>query len=131
MGHWNRMLRGVCACALGLAAMAHAQDGQSGQAATPPAADAAETSDKVVDPVVARQQANEIAKGDPKRWYRDDPTRQAKLRTLHKEIGAALKEAQNACKHKPAAERSACMKEAKATWQSDMAQAKAQVDAGQ
>ena len=117
MGHWNRMLRGVGACALGVAALAHAQDGQSGQAQTPPAATAesAETGDAVVDPAAARQQAREIAKGDPKRWYRNDASRQARLQTLHKEIGAALKEAQNACKQKPAAERSACMKEAKAT----------------
>jgi len=132
MGHWNRMLRGVCACALGMATLAHAQDGQSGQAATPPAAtDSAETGDGVVDPTVARQQAQEIAKGDPKRWYRNDATRQARMQTLQKEIGAALKEAQNACKQKPAAERGACMKDAKATWQNDMAQAKTLVDAGQ
>lgn len=129
MGHWKRMLRGVCACALGLAASA-AQGQEAQTAAAPPAPQSTATGDAVVDPTVARQQAREVAKGDPSRWYRDDPTRQARMRTLQKEIGAALKEAQNACKQKPAAERSACMRDAKATWQDDMAQAKAQVDAG-
>ena len=82
----------------------------------------------MVNPTVARQQAREIAQGDPARWYRDDPSRQARMKTLQKEIGAALQEAQNACKKRPSSERSACMKEARATWQQDMAQAKAQLD---
>ena len=120
MGSTNRLLRGACACALGLAALA--AQGQTANEAV------ARNTDAVVDPVVARQQAREIAHGDPARWYRNDPTRAARLATLQKEIGAALQEARNACKKRPAAERSACLKEARATWQQDMAQAKAQLD---
>ena len=144
MGYVNRLVRGVCGCALGMAALAaqaqaqaevqpqaqpQAQaDSQTPAQAQPGAGAPTRNTDAVVDPAVARQQAREIAQGDPARWYRDDPTRQAKMKTLSKEIGAALQEAQNACKKRPAAERSACMKEARATWQHDMEQAKAQLD---
>lgn len=100
--------RAVRACAATLLAFAattaSAQDAQSG--------------DRVVDPTAARQQAQEIAKGDPPRWYRNDTEQQ----TLRKEIGAALQEAQNACRQQPASERKTCMQEARATWQRDMAQ---------
>jgi hypothetical protein len=112
------MLRAACACLLGSALLAHAQT-------TPQT-----NGDAVVDPVAARQQAREIAQGDPARWYREDATRQAQLRTLHKEIGAALQEAKNACKKLAAAERNACLQEARATYQRDMAQARTQVDGG-
>ncbi|MBQ5941704.1 MULTISPECIES: hypothetical protein [unclassified Massilia] len=132
MEHMNRLVRGVCACALGIAALAaqaQVQEPAKEQAQPQAGAEAAvRNTDAAVNPTVARQQAREIAQGDPARWYRDDPTRQAKMKTLQKEIGAALQEAQNACKKRPAAERSACMKEARATWQQDMAQAKAQLD---
>lgn len=100
--------RAVRACAATLLAFAataaSAQDTQSG--------------DRVVDPAAARQQAQEIAQGDPPRWYRNDSEQQ----TLRKEIGAALQEAQNACRQQPASERKTCMQEARATWQRDMAQ---------
>lgn len=112
------MLRAACACLLGSALLAHAQT-------TPQT-----NGDAVVDPVAARQQAREIAQGDPARWYREDATRQAQLRTLHKEIGAALQEARNACKKLAASERNACLQEARATYQRDMAQARTQVDGG-
>lgn len=132
MGHMNRLVRGVCACALGIAALAAQGQEQAKEAAPEQTRTGAETAarntDAAVSPAVARQQAREIAQGDPARWYRDDPTRQARMRTLQKEIGAALQEAQNACKKQPPAARGACMKEARATWQQDMAQAKAQVD---
>lgn len=72
--------------------------------------------DAAVEPAVARQQAQEIAQGDPQRWYRDDDGQQ----TLRKEIGAALDEAQSACRKRPAAERDACLREARAVWQRDM-----------
>lgn len=61
--------------------------------------------------------------GDPARWYVDDDTAAAQLRTLRKEIGAAFQEAQAQCKRMPAAERSACMKDARATYQQDLANA--------
>lgn len=97
----------LCACTLaGAAASAVAQ------------APAPASTDANVDPAVARQQAQEIARGDPARWYRDDPARQ----TLRKELGAALQEAQNACRKAPAAERKSCLAEARATWQRETAQ---------
>lgn len=112
MRHLSSVLRGACACLLGTTLLAHAQT----------------STDSNVDPVAARQQAQEIAKGDPARWYHEDATRQAQLRTLHKEIGAALQEAKNACKKVAAAERNACLQEARANYQRDMAQAKTRAD---
>ena len=102
-----RILRGVGACALAGAAFSAAAQ-EMPQAGT----------DATVNPVAARQQAQEIAKGDPPRWYRDDPEQQ----TLRKELGAALQEAQNACRKAPAAERKSCMDEARAIWQRETAQ---------
>lgn len=85
--------------------------------------------DRTVDPVAANQQAAEIARGDPARWYRDDTTAAERLRTLKKEIGAALHEAQNACRLEPKAGRAACMAAARATWQHDMAAARSEASA--
>lgn len=113
MRYLTPLIRGVCACLLGTSLFAHAQT----------------QGDALVEPVAARQQAREIAQGDPQRWYREDTTREARLRTMHKEMGAALQEAKNACKRVAAAERNACLKQAQATYQSDMAQAKQQLDA--
>lgn len=110
------VLRAACACLLGSALLAHAQ--------TQPRT----SSDALVEPAAASKQAREIAQGDPARWYREDATRQAQLRTLHKEMGAALQEAKNACKKAPTAERSACLQEARTVYQQDMAQAKARLD---
>ncbi|RYE72091.1 MAG: hypothetical protein EOO80_20845 [Oxalobacteraceae bacterium] len=73
--------------------------------------------DANVSQVAARQQAQEIANGDPARWYRNDSEQQ----TLRKELRAALQEAQNACKQQPAAERKTCVAEARATFQRDSA----------
>ena len=112
MRHLTPLFRGACACLLGMSLSAHAQT----------------QGDALVEPVAARQQAREIAQGDPARWTREDTTREARLRTLHKEMGAALQEAKNACKRVPAAERNSCLKQARATYQSDMAQAKLRVD---
>lgn len=125
MGQHSFLRRAALAGCIGLAALA-----ASAQTTEAPAAPTRST-DAVVAPAAANKQAREIAQGDPARWYREDATRQARLRTLQKEIGAALQEAQNACKKRPAAERSACMKEARATWQQDMAQARSQVDSEQ
>jgi hypothetical protein len=85
--------------------------------------------DSTVDPAVKAKQSSEIRRGDPARWYRDDPTRQARLRTLQKEIGAAYQEAKNACREGAAAGRGACLKEARATYEQDMKNAPAQLDA--
>ena len=90
-------------------------------------AGAQESSDQNVPAATARQQAAEIARGDPARWFREDATARERLRTVHKEIGAALQEATGNCKRQPAAERAACMKEARAIHRQEMAGAKAQV----
>jgi hypothetical protein len=101
-------LASLCTCA---SAQARAQD------------------DSTVDSAVKVKQATEIRRGDPARWYRDDPSRQARLRTLQKEIGAAYEEAKNACREGAAAGRGACLKEARATYEHDMKNAPAQLDA--
>jgi hypothetical protein len=84
--------------------------------------------DSTVAPAVKARQASEIRRGDPARWHKGDPTRQARLQTLQKEIGAAYAEAKKACGQNPAAERSACMKEARTTYEQDMKNAPAQLD---
>lgn len=61
--------------------------------------------------------------GDPQRWYQADSTPQAQLRTLHKEIAAALAEAKKSCRQEPAATRGTCLKEAQDTYRQDMANA--------
>lgn len=90
----------------------------------------AQTSDAAVPPAAAAKQASEVASGsDPARWYKDDGSRAAQLAALKKEIGAAQAEAQRACAKQPANARAACLADAKATYQRDMAGADAQVDA--
>ncbi|MCC7600402.1 hypothetical protein IGS61_23150 [Janthinobacterium sp. FW305-129] len=61
--------------------------------------------------------------GDPQRWYQEDSTAQAQLRTLRKEISAALAEAKKACRLEPSAARASCLKEAQDTYRQDMANA--------
>jgi hypothetical protein len=87
------------------------------------AAFAAEAQSKTTPPENIQLQKQEIAKGDPARWYQEDASSTAQMRTLRKEIGAALAEANIACKKGPASERDACLKEARATYQQDMANA--------
>ena len=79
-------------------------------------------------PLLHAQSATPQA-GDPARWYQADSTPQAQLRTLHKEIGAALSEAKKACRQEAAADRSACLKAAQDTYRQDMANAQALRDA--
>ena len=87
------------------------------------AALAAQAQSKTTPPENIQLQKQEIAKGDPSRWYQDDGTAGEQLRTLRKEIGAALAEANIACKKGPASERDACMREARSTYKQDMANA--------
>lgn len=61
--------------------------------------------------------------GDPQRWYQEDSTVQAQLRTLRKEIAAALAEAKKACRSEPSATRATCLKDAQDTYRQDMANA--------
>jgi hypothetical protein len=84
-------------------------------------AQAQQTPGNTTPPQNAQLQQQEIAKGDPARWYKEDTTDAEQARTLRKEIGAALAEANIACKRAPAAERSACLAEARATYKRDMA----------
>jgi hypothetical protein len=68
-------------------------------------------------------QENMPAAPDPARWYVDDDSAQARLRTLRKEIGAAFKQAQAECRSLPASDRRTCLKEARDTYRDDMANA--------
>lgn len=93
------------------------------------AAAAAQSTDASVPPAAAAKQAAEVTSGaDPARWYQDDATRAQRLATLKKEIGAAQAEAQRACAKQAAGARSACLADAKATYQKEMAGAETQVD---
>lgn len=119
-------------------AAATAQAQQAGQPAPSASASAQasaavvpqDSSDQNVPPATARKQAAEVATGDPQRWYREDATPSARLRTIQKEIAAGLQEAQGNCKRQPTAERAACMKAARATYQKEMAEARARAMAG-
>ena len=86
--------------------------------------------DAMVSPPAAREQAREIARGDPARWHREDATEAQRMRTRQKEIGAALGEAKNACRQGPAAERQTCLKDAQATWKTEMGLLRAEAQAG-
>jgi hypothetical protein len=111
--NWRALLG---ACALLAAAAAQAQT-------TVPEPSSTDTN---VPPATAQKQVSEISRGDPARWYREDLTVAARLRTLQKEIAAGLQEAQGACRKLPAAERADCLAEARATYKQDMAGARAQ-----
>ena len=75
-------------------------------------------------PEVAKHQQQELARGEPARWMKDDRTTQAQIATKRKEIGAALNEALAECRKMPASERGGCVKEARATYKEDMANVK-------
>lgn len=92
--------------------------------ATVQASPAQDSSDQNVPPAVARKQAAEIASGDPQRWFQEDTTPAQRLRTLQKEIAAGLQEAQGNCRRQPTAERASCMKQARATYQKEMSEAR-------
>jgi hypothetical protein len=89
----------------------------------------AQSNDTNVPPAAAVKQTSEVASGaDPARWHQQDDSRAARLATLKKEIGAAQAEAQRACTREAASTRAACMAQAKATYQRDIAGAEAQID---
>jgi hypothetical protein len=92
-------------------------------------ADAQASDDAMVAPAAASKQAQEIARGDPARWYREDVTAQQQWKTRQKEIGAALDEAKRACRQEPAAQRASCLKAAQDTYKEDMASARAEAGA--
>ena len=119
----------MCALLACLALQAHAQapapatpaTADSTRVATPPHPSASESSDSNLPASVVRQQAAEIAKGDPARWYREDADPGAHMKTRRKEIAAGLQEALGACRKQPASERRACQNEARSTYQQEMA----------
>jgi hypothetical protein len=87
------------------------------------------SNDALVPPAAASKQAQEIAHGDPARWYREDATAQQQWRTHQKEIGAALDEAKRACRQEPAAQRASCLKAAQETYKEEMAAGRAEAGA--
>ena len=95
------------------------------------AAQAQVSTDANVPAATARQQAAENARGDPPRWHQEDSSMAARLRTIRKETAAALQENLGVCKSGPAADRASCIKEARATYQLEMAGAKARAASGE
>ncbi|MES2319430.1 MAG: hypothetical protein V4631_18270 [Pseudomonadota bacterium] len=111
----SALLRALLACsALAMAGAVHAQA----------------AGDQNVPAATAQKQAAEISRGDPPRWHQEDSTPAARLRTIRKEIAAGLQENLGACRALPAAERSACVREARATYQLEMAGARARAASG-
>lgn len=78
---------------------------------------------------VAQHQKQELARGEPARWMKEDRTLQAQIATKKKEIGAALNEALAECKRMQGGERGTCVKEARQTYKDDMAHARELVTA--
>jgi hypothetical protein len=64
-----------------------------------------------------------MAAKDPARWTQGDSTKAQRMAVLKKEINAAYAEQQSACKHKASSKRSACLQQARQTYQHDMANA--------
>lgn len=62
--------------------------------------------------------------GDPARWYQEDLTPQARFQTSKKEAEAAYKEATIECKQLELANRSKCMRDARAQMTHDLESAK-------
>lgn len=112
----NTLLRAAVACGAMILAM-QAQAQVTGGDQNLPAA-------------VVQQQAAQIARGDPPRWHVEDTSMAARLQTIRKETAAGLQENLGACRNGPAAERPACIKEARAIYQQEMAGAKARAMSG-
>lgn len=82
------------------------------------------SSDLNLPPETLRQQKAELARGDPQRWFAEDASAAARLKTIHKEIAAGLQESLGACKGLPVAERGACARDARAIHRQEMAGAR-------
>lgn len=113
----SRIRAAAGACAIVLSLAAQAQQPVSSDANVPAA--------------TARKQAAEVAKGGPARWSEQDANVQARLRTIRKEAGAGLQENLGNCRKEPASQRSACNREARATYQQEMAGARARAMSGE
>lgn len=92
--------------------------------AFPVQAQVADGGDDNVAPALARHQAEELAKGDPARWFQEDVTPADKLRTGSKEAAAALRENQADCRKLTARDRHDCMMQAQQTYREEMARAR-------
>lgn len=66
----------------------------------------------------------DVTTKDPNRWYTEDATAQARYQTSVKEARAAYQQAVNECRQMKGSERAACLKEANANLQADLADAK-------
>jgi len=62
-------------------------------------------------------------RGDPERWYQEEMTPMAYFKTLKKEAEAVYQLSVAECKRAERSQQSACLREAKATMQQDMAEA--------
>ncbi len=87
-------------------------------------AHAQQSGDDNVAPELARHQAAELAKGDPARWFQEDTTPEARMRTSIKEAAAALRENLADCKKLAAGERRACSAQAHQTHREELARAR-------
>jgi hypothetical protein len=70
--------------------------------------------------------AQDAGTKDPDRWFKEDATAQARYQTSTKEAHAGYREALKECQPMKGSERAACLKEAKANLQADLAAAKEQ-----
>jgi hypothetical protein len=61
---------------------------------------------------------------DPARWYKGDSTQAQRMQVLKKELNAAYADQTAACKKKKSGKQSACLKEARANFQRDSANAR-------
>jgi hypothetical protein len=61
---------------------------------------------------------------DPARWYKGDSTQAQRMQVLKKELNAAYAEQTAACKKRKSGKQSACLKEARANFQRDSANAR-------
>jgi hypothetical protein len=102
---------GALACALAACALATAQT----------------MNDSTVSPTVAKNQKQELRKGDPARWYKADNTNKSQVRNKEKEIAAAYRESQAACRKISRQERAQCMKDARLTYEHDRSDVRALV----
>ena len=64
--------------------------------------------------------------GDPPQWYKEDVTPAQQYQTARKEAGAAYNQALTQCRTLAGSERTACLAEARATYNEDLAALKQQ-----
>ena len=133
------LLRTAFACVallLALPGHAHAQDQAQDQTQTQTQTQPRTqtqtqvSSDRNVPRATANQQAAEISRGDPARWHREDRSVAERLRTIRKETAAGLQENLGNCRSLPLAERTACVREARATYTLEMAGARTRAASG-